>query len=63
MPTGILAKTLELLRGRKKMGSNRKKPKKSSPHYRDPSGVDAESVAGKMRARNKKTQSMLDELD
>jgi hypothetical protein len=43
------------------MSNKRKKLKK--PHYRNPSGVSKDSVAGKMRARNKKTQAMLDELD
>jgi hypothetical protein len=45
------------------MSNKRKKLKKKKTHYRNPSGVSEESVAGKMRARNKKTQSMLDELD
>lgn len=46
---------------RKPMSAKRKKLKKT--HYRDPSGVDEESLAGKMRRRNKKTQDQLDQLD
>lgn len=45
------------------MSQKRKKLKKKKTHYRDPGFVDPGSVAGTMRARNKKTQSMLDELE
>lgn len=45
------------------MSPKRKKLKKGKTHYRDPSGVDADSVAGTMREKNKSTKAMIDEID
>lgn len=58
MPLGLVKKALDLLKGRKKMGSKRKKLKKL--HYRDPD-VSPESVAGTMRAKNAETKRQIDE--
>jgi hypothetical protein len=43
------------------MSGKRKKLKKT--HYRNPSGVSADSVAGTMRAKNEATKRQLDEAE
>ena len=60
-PRGVLAKFKNLLGLRKPMSPSKKK-KKQTLHYRNPK-VSADSVAGKIRARNRKTQDQLDKLN
>lgn len=67
MPLGWLSSVLEGRKKRKPMGDKRKKSKKGkkrdSAHFADPEGVDKESVAGKLRARNQRLKDQLDELN
>ncbi len=62
MPLELLKRAFEYYKRRKPMKSERKKGKKGT-HYANPKGVDADSVIGKARARNKSVQEQLDQLD
>ena len=45
------------------MGAKRKKLKKGKAHYSDVPGVHKDSVAGKLRERNKRVKAQLDEVE
>ena len=60
MPLGLFKKFNDLLKKRKPMDAKRKKKK---PHYSAAPGVSKDSVAGKLRGRNKRISDMADELE
>jgi hypothetical protein len=60
MPLGLFKKFNDLLKKRKPMDTKRKKKK---PHYSAAPGVSKDSVAGKLRSRNKRIADMADEAD